>query len=194
MQILILAAGASSRMRGTDKLLEPVGGNPLIAHVAAVALATGCPVSITMAADKPLREAAIKGLPLTRIIVPDPAAGMTASLQAGLAALPATDPVMVLLADMPDLTSGDLDAMLTLARETPDLILRACAAHGPPGHPVVFPVWIRPELAALTGDPGPRAVLERHKDRLRLIPLQGTRATTDLDTPEDWAAWRARAR
>jgi len=59
MQILILAAGASSRMRGTDKLLEQVGGQPLIAHVAAVALATGCPVSVTMAADRPLRIKAL---------------------------------------------------------------------------------------------------------------------------------------
>jgi len=192
MQILILAAGASSRMRGTDKLLEQVGGQPLIAHVAAVALATGCPVSVTMTADRPLRIKALRGLPVTRTIVPDPAAGMTASLQAGLAALPVTDPVMVLLADMPDLTPSDLNAILALSRDNPDLIVRACAPNGPPGHPVVFPAWIRPELAALIGDPGPREVLKRHTDRLRLIPLPGLHATTDLDTPEDWAAWRCR--
>lgn len=189
--ILILAAGASSRMRGTDKLMEPVGDRPLIAHVAQIALATGCPVSVTLDPARPARAAALGGLPLRQIPVPDPAAGMTASLQAGLAALPPEAAVMVLLADMPDLTTADLAILLAQARDTPGLILRACATGGPPGHPVLFPPWVRPELLALQGDPGPREVIARHRDRLRLIPLPGLRATTDLDTPEAWAAWRA---
>mgnify|MGYP006184317219 CR=1 FL=1 len=40
-------------------------------------------------------------------------------------------------------------------------------------------------------DEGARSVLVRHRARLRLVPLPGHHATTDLDTPEDWAAWRA---
>jgi molybdenum cofactor cytidylyltransferase len=44
----------------------------------------------------------------------------------------------------------------------------------------------------LTGDTGAREVLKRHSDRVHLVPLKGDRALTDLDTPEDWAAWRAR--
>ena len=191
-EILILAAGASSRMRGTDKLLQPVQGRPLIAHVVQVALATGCPVSVTLDAARAARAVALAGLAVRLIPVPDPAAGMTGSLQAGLAALPPAVPVMVLLGDMPDLTTADLRSLLTFARAEPDLILRATACDGTPGHPVLFPPWLRPEIAALPGDTGPRDVLRRHKDRLRLIALPGQHATTDLDTPEDWAAWRAR--
>jgi len=179
-------------MRGLDKLLQGVGGRPLIAHIASMALATGQPVTVTMAADRPARHAALAGMPVRLVAVPDPAAGMTASLQAGLAVLPVEAAVMVLLADMPDLTTADLATLITLARSYPDLILRACAEAGPPGHPVLFPPWVRPELAALTGDPGPRAILARHIDRLRLVPLPGSRAITDLDTPEDWADWAAR--
>lgn len=192
VEILILAAGASSRMRGTDKLVQPVRGMPLIVHVTRMALATGCPVSVTLNAARPARRAALDGLQVRQILVADPSAGMTASLQAGLAALPPAAAVMVLLADMPDLTTGDLTTLLALARDTPDLILRACATGGPPGHPVVFPPWVRPEIMALEGDPGPREVLRRHKDRLQMVPLPGLRATTDLDTPEDWANWQAR--
>ncbi len=192
VEILILAAGASSRMRGTDKLLQPVRGRPLIAHVTRMALATGCPVSVTLDAARPARQAALDGLPVRQIYVADPSAGMTASLQAGFAALPPDARVMVLLADMPDLATADLTTLLTLSGDNPDLILRACATGGPPGHPVVFPPWVRPEILALQGDPGPREVLKRHKDRLRMVPLPGMRATTDLDTPEDWAEWLAR--
>jgi len=172
-EILILAAGASARLRGPDKLLEPVAGQPLIAHVARTALATGCPVSVTLDAARPARALALAGLALRHIPVPDPAAGMTASLQAGLAALPASAPVMVLLGDMPDLTTADLQILLTHARTSPDLILRACATDGPPGHPVLFPAWARPEIMALHGDPGPREALRRHKDRVAMIPLPG---------------------
>ena len=38
--ILILAAGASSRMRGADKLLQPIDGIPQIARIAKAAIAT----------------------------------------------------------------------------------------------------------------------------------------------------------
>ena len=189
-EILILAAGASRRMRGSDKLVQPVGGQALLAHVARMALATGCPVSVTLDANRPARVQALAGLAVGKIFVPDPDAGMTASLQAGMAALPPSAGVMVLLADMPDLTTADLQTLLAVARENPDLILRACASDGAPGHPVLFPAWLRPEIAALHGDPGPREVLARHRDRLRLVPLPGLRATTDLDTPEDWATWQ----
>jgi len=191
VEILILAAGASRRMRGLDKLVLPIGAQPLIAHVARMALGTGCPVSVTLDPARPGRQAALSGIGVRHIAVPDPSGGMTASLQAGLAALPATAPVMILLADMPDLTTADLTLLIGLARENPDLILRACAADGVPGHPVLFPPWVRPEIMALQGDPGPREVMRRHQARLRLVPLPGLRATTDLDTPEDWAAWQA---
>ncbi len=41
LPILILAAGASTRMRGRDKLMEPVEGRPLIRRQAEMARAAG---------------------------------------------------------------------------------------------------------------------------------------------------------
>jgi molybdenum cofactor cytidylyltransferase len=46
-------------------------------------------------------------------------------------------------------------------------------------------------LMELTGDQGARAVLQRHADKILYTALPGQHATTDLDTPEAWAAWRA---
>jgi CTP:molybdopterin cytidylyltransferase MocA len=45
----------------------------------------------------------------------------------------------------------------------------------------------------LTGDQGARQVLLRHADRLHSLALQGSRAVTDIDTPEDWQKWQGRA-
>jgi CTP:molybdopterin cytidylyltransferase MocA len=191
-QILILAAGASSRMRGADKLLERVEDQPLLTRITKAALATGARVTVTLPPDRPLRNAALAGLAVTEVLVPEAATGMAASLKAGCAALPEDTPVLLLLADLPEITTEDLTHMLKEWQATPDLILRGTAADGTPGHPVCLPAWCRSEIAALTGDEGARSLLARHRDRLRLIALPDNHATTDLDTPEDWAVWRSR--
>jgi CTP:molybdopterin cytidylyltransferase MocA len=191
MHILILAAGSSSRMRGGDKLLERVDGQPQLARILQAALQTGLPVTVALPPDRPERAAAIAALPAQRITVPDPAQGMAASLTAGLASLPATAGVMLLLADLPEITAQDLITLRDAWAQEPEAILRGAAVDGTPGHPVCFPPDLRDDLMTLKGDEGARSVLVRHRARLRLIPLPGRHATTDLDTPEDWAAWRA---
>ena len=190
-EILILAAGSSSRMRGADKLLEDVDGEPLLARSARVALATGCRVTVTLPPDRPARLAALQGLAITPVMVPDAAQGMATSLITGLRALPTGAAVLMLLADLPELTTEDLQACLAVWAKDPRAIPRGAAVDGTPGHPVGFPPDLRAELLALTGDTGARAVLARHADRLHLVRLPGTHATTDLDTPEEWATWRA---
>jgi CTP:molybdopterin cytidylyltransferase MocA len=70
-----------------------------------------------------------------------------------------------------------------------DTVVRAASEDGQPGQPVVFPARLRPDLLALTGDAGGRDILRR--EEVMLVPLPGRRALTDLDTPEDFAAWRS---
>jgi molybdenum cofactor cytidylyltransferase len=189
--ILILAAGASSRMRGADKLVEDVCGVPLLRQQAQQALDTGLPVRAALPLDRPARNAALAGLDLTLVPVADAAEGMAASIRAGVAGL-APGPVLLLLADLPELTTDDLNRVLRAADAAPDRILRATSAGGTPGHPVLFPAWTLPELAGLSGDTGARDLLKRHAARVQLVPLPDDHAITDLDTPEDWASWRAR--
>lgn len=189
--ILLLAAGSSSRMRGGDKLLEDVAGEPLLRRSARAALATGCPVTVTLPPDRPARLSALQGLSLNCVTVARPDLGMAESLKAGLAAIPPGCGLLLLLADLPDLTTADLNSFLDQVRLDPRAILRGAAEDGTPGHPVCFPADLRDELMALQGDEGARGVIVRHRARLRLVPLPGRHAVTDLDTPEDWAAWRA---
>ncbi|MFO0514886.1 MAG: NTP transferase domain-containing protein [Rhodobacterales bacterium] len=187
--ILLLAAGSSSRMRGADKLMEPVEGVPLLLRQARVALATGAPVIVTLPPDRPARNAALAGLDLMTVPVPDAALGLSASIRAGVRAAGAR-PVLVLLADLPEITAADLSLLLARHAADPGLILRATAADGTPGHPVLFPVWALADLAALTGDSGARDLLQTYRNRTELVALPARHAVTDLDTPEDWAAWR----
>lgn len=191
LHILILAAGASRRMGPRDKLLETVGGLPLLAHLARQAAETGLPVTVVLPTDRPLRQAAISGLPVHRVEAMAAREGMAHSLHAGLASLPAESDVLLLLADLPEITTADLDRMRAAHPRHPGRILQATTETGTPGHPVLFPAGLRPELMALSGDQGARAVLRANSALILPVPLPGRRAVTDLDTPEDWAAWRS---
>lgn len=186
--ILLLAAGASSRMRGGDKLLEQVDGQPQLRRAALAALASGAPVRVALPPDHPARLAALDGLPVTRIFVPDAALGMSASIRAGAAGV--RGGLMILPADMPEIDAKMISHLIEMHSENHRSILRG-ASHGIPGHPVLIPADLLPALANLTGDEGARAVLKAHAARLRLVDLPGQSALTDLDTPEDWATWRA---
>lgn len=192
--ILILAAGAASRMRGGDKLREEVAGQPLLRLILerALAAATG-PVLCTLPdADHP-RMACLEGLDVMPVLVPDAAEGMGASIRAGVTALPqSSDAVMILPADLPELDSADLRRMIAAHEAAPDAILRAVDRDGQHGHPVVFPAALFDALQACHGDSGARDLLRAYKDRIITIPLPAHHATTDLDTPEDWAVWRAK--
>lgn len=189
--ILLFAAGSSSRMGGRDKLTRTVDGVPLLRRVASRAVGTGLPVLALLPPDRPERAAALDGLALRRVPVPDAALGMAQSIRAGLGALPPDTPgALMLMADMPDITGGDLrrlaDRFIELGGET---VVRAATRDGTPGSPNVVPRALFPALMRLSGDTGGR-------DVLRTVPqdhvaLDGRRAVTDLDTPADWAAWRA---
>lgn len=190
LYVLILAAGASSRMRGRDKLLEVVAGVPLIARIAHEVIAAGLPACLVLPPDRPLRLAAVAGLPLHRVIAEQARDGMAESLKAGLQAVPSGADVMVLLADLPEIDQADLMVLKAAHQAHPDKVLRATDETGKPGHPVIFPHALLAELKAISGDEGARSVLQRHADKILPVPLPGRHATTDLDTPEDWDRWR----
>ena len=192
LHILILAAGAASRMRGADKLLETVDGTPLLTRIAQAAISTGHPVWVALPPDRPARNAALDGLALHCVLVTDAQLGMASSIRAGLGAISPHAAVMLLLADLPEIEAGDLARMADAQTLHPQAILRATDAGGRPGHPVIFPPWSRAALSAISGDEGARMLLRSHAAQVRMIALKGAHATTDLDTPEDWAAWRAR--
>jgi molybdenum cofactor cytidylyltransferase len=190
--ILILAAGQSARMRGADKLAEKVAGEPLLGRMTRIACSASRRVFVALPSAGHPRNALIAGLPATLLVLPDAAEGMSGTLRAGVAALPDCQRFMVLLADLPALEAADLDLVLQAPAQIPDaLIWRGATADGKPGHPILFDASLRPRFADLSGDGGGESLVRPLKARTHLVHLPGNRARLDLDTPEDWAAWRA---
>lgn len=188
--IVLPAAGLARRMRGGDKLLEQVGGMALLRHVAKQALRASPHVAVTLRPSAAERLAVIADLPLQILRIPDADEGMAASLRAG--AKWASDAqfcaMMIALPDMPDIRATDFRALIAAQADHPDHCLRATSAGHVPGHPVILPKVFFPAMQALRGDQGAREILCAHPPYLH--PLSGQRALTDLDTPEDWDAWR----
>lgn len=190
--VLILAAGASKRMGGRDKLAEDVGGQNLLGHVVDMALGTGAGVFVTLADPGEDRARLLSGKPVKILLVPDADSGMAASLRVWPGAAPKDAPgVVVMLGDMPDVTTGDLNTLMqAFMGAGANRIIRATDTSQTPGHPVIFPRHMFEDFADLRGDQGARPLL-RGQDVIE-VALPGLHATTDLDTPQDWAAWRTR--
>ncbi|WP_319936808.1 NTP transferase domain-containing protein [Thermohalobaculum sediminis] len=192
---ILLAAGQSRRMGGADKLTEEAGGRPLLARAAAALKASA--VDGVLAVLRPgdaARGAALVGLGVRVVENPRAADGMGTSIAAGVAALgPGADAVLIALGDMPDLDPSDIDRLIAAFDPAEGrAIVRALGADGTPGHPVIFGRRFFEPLRALEGDTGARAVVAEHPDFVVDVTLSGRSALTDLDTPQDWAAWRAR--
>lgn len=191
LAILLLAAGAASRMQGGDKLLEEVDGVPLLQRLSSHACAVCDTVLVCLREGQSAREFVLSGLKLQVIVVADAAEGMAHTMRAGIAHLSKDiTGVMVVPADMPELTERDLQEMVQAHHAHPHAILRATSQSNQPGHPVTFPARLFDELQTLSGDVGARSVLKRHIAEIIDIPLPYQHALIDLDTPEDWSAWR----
>ena len=191
--IVIPAAGLSSRMRGQDKLLERVNGEALLRRQTKTAVATGCPVMVCLPPEAEDRQKVIADLPVTQILVPDAAEGIGATLRTAalFAARHAPErPMMILLPDVPGIETEDILTVINAYQDQDaDAPVRATDTSGRPGTPLVIPNRLLAEFAKLTGDSGGKSILR--PEVVTLVPISGTRATRDLDTPEDWAAWRA---
>lgn len=191
---LILAAGSSRRM-GRNKLLLPWRGHPLVRHVARAAVEGGAtPVIVALGHEAAPVAAALDGLPVQPVIAADHALGMSASLKAGLAALPPeADGVLVCLGDMP-LIDAPLVARLITAfiAEQGQAIIQPVHA-GRRGNPVLWPRRFLPEMMKLTGDQGARPLLARHAALVREVAADAA-IHLDVDTPEALADLMGRDR
>lgn len=189
--IVIPAAGTSSRMKGRDKLLETIEGVPLLRRQTEAAMASGCPVMVALPVSGP-RHAALEGLKVTLTAVRDAAEGMGATLRTAalFAARHAPDrPMMILLPDVPGIGPFDIKTILNrFEAEGGDTVVRATDDAGQPGTPLIVPPRLIESFTRLTGDDGGRSALKGEK--VTKVKIANNRATTDLDTPEEWAAWR----
>jgi len=189
----LLAAGASRRMGGRNKLLEMIGDEPLLRRAARALLASRVDEAIViLPPGSPALHAALEGLSVRVVENRVAAEGMASSIRAAIAAAPpGVDAVILALADMPEVGPAHLDALIDAFDPGSDrAICRAVAEDGAPGHPVLFGRRFFEALTHLEGDQGARSIIAENAGFLVEVPTPGMGASVDLDTPEAWDKWR----
>ena len=196
--VLLLAAGASSRWGAVGpKALLPWDGEPLVGRLARAAVASGAaPVVRVLGAhaDK-IQVAAPAPAGVVDVVNHGWAAGMGDSIACGLRAVlritPETSAVVILPCDQPLVTAEVLRACLANLGGAPDRIVQCDYGDGACGPPVAFGRAFFPELLALTGDEGGRALVRRHADARTLLPFSGGK--WDIDSPADLARFSSKS-
>ncbi len=186
---VILASGFSTRM-GENKLLMDWKGSPVVGRVMDAAAGAGFfKILVVSADDRILDMAREKGL--AAIKNNHPHLGQSQSVILGTQACAEADGIMYIPGDMPFLTSQVLRRLKDAFCFSPEYMIRP-VYDKKPGAPVIFPRRLFPELQALTGDHGGKAVIRKYPQWVRAVAVKDGEAGTDIDTPEDAAKWLER--
>jgi molybdenum cofactor cytidylyltransferase len=188
---VVLAAGSSTRM-GRNKLLLELGGESLLRRVVNRAVAADLgPVIVVLGfeADRALQTLA--GLHFQTVLNEYYQHGLNESLRAGLRAVPPTAAAaLVMLADMPHVTTDMLDALVRRYRATGARLVIS-SYEGVDAPPVLYDRSLFAELEALRASDGGKDIIQRHRSEAVTVSWPAV-ALSDLDVPEDYDRARTR--
>ena len=190
---IVLAAGRSSRMGGSNKLLAEIGGRPLVRIAVEEALASRArPVIVVTGHQRESVETALTGLDVVLVHNPAYADGLSTSLKTGIAAAPpSADGAIVCLGDMPQVDARLIDSLLAAFDPEQGALIVVPTTAGKRGNPVVWSRRFFADLAALTGDVGARGLIATYPEAVVEVAVADSAAFTDIDTPDALDAVRA---
>jgi molybdenum cofactor cytidylyltransferase len=182
---VILAAGMSSRMGETKQLIR-LGENTLLEQV--VEIVRSCRVDeivlvLGHQAETIKKRVGIKNLKV--VINESYQQGMGTSLRTGLAALSSgMNAALIVLADQPFVRAETLDRLIDQYEQSGAQIAIPIYK-GFRGNPVLLGRSVFPEVMALTGDIGCRAIFGNHVEGIVKVLVDDIGILLDLDTKED---------
>lgn len=183
--IIVLAAGASSRMNGQPKQLLKFEGKTLLRRAAETALKTNCRTIVVLGANAERAKKEIADLPLEIVVNENWAAGIGESIKTGLSAVLGENPsaVVVMLCDQPFVTTETLNRLIENHKQT-GAPVAASLYNETLGVPALFARALFGELSNLAGDAGAKAIIKKHAGCVAQMPAP--EAAFDVDTPQDY--------
>ncbi len=180
---LVLAAGQSRRMGPSNKLLAEINDKSLVRKVVETALESELSgVTVVTGHEAERVKGELQGLDVKFAHNEDFASGLASSLRCGVRALPQDcSATLVLLADMPHITSSMINEMIaSFESADPSSIVQA-ASSGKRGNPVLWSAQYFDELCEISGDVGARHLIGKYSDQVIGVEL-GEAAALDIDT------------
>ena len=181
---LLLAAGSSARM-GRNKLLLRIGGESVIRRAARRALDADLEPLVVLGHDERRVREELYGLPSRTVVNADWPLGKSASVRAGIAAVPPQAiAAMVILPDMPLVTAVMLAELAAAYRAgaAPIVASRYGDVLAPP---MLYDRALFGELAAMEGDGCGKHVVHLHRRDAQILEWP-REALADLDVPTDY--------
>lgn len=192
---VVLAAGASTRMAPHHKLLvQDRHGRPMIERTVANVLASSVrPIVVVTGSREADIRAALAGKPVIFVHAADHSSGLSASLRAGIRALPArTRAAVIVLGDMPLVPGRVLDRLVAAYAPVEGRSIIVPTYKGQAGNPILWDATFFPEILALTGDRGARDLLAQHAEQVAEVEVGQDGVLHDFDTAESLVTLPAR--
>ena len=180
---LVLAAGSGARFGG-GKLMAPWRGGVLLDGALDAAFAAPVrAVHVVVGAD-PAAAAHAEARGAQLVEAKDHALGLSASLKAGVAALPqGAAGVLVLLGDMPRVPHAVLGPLVAAVEA--GALAAVPEFEGRIGNPAALSAALFAKVMALQGDRGARALIEGLGEAVVRISAPDAGVLYDVDRPED---------
>lgn len=184
--IIILAAGASSRL-GTPKQLLEFQGKTLLRHAVETAIETNYKIVVVLGANFERTKAEIEDLEIEICFNENWQNGMSSSLKTGLKEIlqiaPNLSAVIIALCDQPFINSSMFNSLAKAFEKTNAPIVASEYAETI-GVPALFSHSMFDELLNLSADEGARKIIKKHLASVEKISVP--QAEIDIDTAEDY--------
>jgi molybdenum cofactor cytidylyltransferase len=187
---IVLAAGKSSRM-GSQKQLLRLGEKTLLEHTTGNVRSSGISqIVLVLGSGAEAIQQQIKAKELKIVVNEGFEEGMGTSLQRGLEALAEnTTAALIVLADQPLVKSQTMRELVKQYQlHKPQILIPTY--RGFRGNPVLVDRSVFPEIAALNGDMGCRAIFGDHLQGILRVPVDDIGILLDIDQKEDLALVR----
>jgi CTP:molybdopterin cytidylyltransferase MocA len=184
---VLLAAGASRRMGGTDKLLLEVDGVPLVQRTCLALSASGIDeVVVVRGHDAGHFEPLLSDFPVRVVRNEVPGGDRLASLRTGLRALSNDfDAIVVALADQPLLSADDVVVLIGEFKRRHRGAILVPEHGGIRGHPVIFEGTLRQHVIASGIPLGSHDFIAAHPALVATFDPGNDHYTFGLDTHDD---------
>ncbi|MFQ5973729.1 MAG: NTP transferase domain-containing protein [Alphaproteobacteria bacterium] len=187
---VLLAAGESRRMGGANKLLLPVGGEPLVRRAARRLMASRLSnIVVVLGYQRRRVSRAIDDLGLTTVWNAHYREGQMSSVHAGVAGLSGDpDGVMVCLADQPWLETRDYDRLIEAFARRGEKSIVVPTYRGQRGNPIILAHEHRADMLANQRNLGCKHLVTRNPHLVMAFDCGTDRYVRDIDTRADYEA------